>query len=136
MFWMLPWLLTTGPNEMPYKSSFVITECFTNGMVMLQCSAIKITHNIRHIKPYKTNTKVEYFNPKIWMMLSIYEGPVIYFYMKLKLGMKYMIRLTRKHLTLIHIFHISKVFMTKSFLNNWMHLWRIRVRLGKGYSQS
>ena len=31
---------------------------------------------------------------KIWMILSIYEEPVIYFYMKLKLGIKYMIGYT------------------------------------------
>ena len=48
--------------EMPYKGPFVITQFFTNSTVNLQCGAIKITYNIRRIKPYKSNTKVEYYN--------------------------------------------------------------------------
>ena len=49
---------------MPYKGPFVITHCFTNGTVNLQCGAIQITYNIRHIKPYKSDTKVEDPNSK------------------------------------------------------------------------
>ena len=50
--------------ETPYKGTFVRTQCFTNGTVMLQCGAIQITNNIHCIKSYKPDTKVEYFNPK------------------------------------------------------------------------
>ena len=50
--------------ETPYKSPFVITQCFENGAVILQCVAIKIMYNIRRIDPYKSDIKVEYFNPK------------------------------------------------------------------------
>ena len=50
--------------ETPYKSPFMITHFFTNGMVNLQCDLTKIRYNIRQIKPYKSDTKVEYFNPK------------------------------------------------------------------------
>ena len=31
---------------------------------MLQCGSIQITYNICRIKSYKSDTKVEYFNPK------------------------------------------------------------------------
>ena len=50
--------------ERPYKGPFVITQCFTNGAIMLQCGAIKIKYNIHRIHPYKLDTKVEDFNPK------------------------------------------------------------------------
>ena len=50
--------------EAPYKGSFVITRCFTNSTVLLQCGAIQIMYNIRRIKPYKSDTKFEDFNPK------------------------------------------------------------------------
>ena len=33
-------------------------------MVMLQYGAIQITYNIPRIKPYRSDTKVEDFNPK------------------------------------------------------------------------
>ena len=40
----------------------MITQCFTNGMVKLQYGATEIRHNIHRINPYKSDTKVEYFN--------------------------------------------------------------------------
>ena len=55
---------TAYKYETPYTGPFVITQCFTNVTVMLQCVAVQITHNIRCIKPYKSNTKVEDFDPK------------------------------------------------------------------------
>ena len=45
--------------ETPYTGPFMITQCFTNGTVKLQCGAIQITYNIHHIKTYKPDTKVE-----------------------------------------------------------------------------
>ena len=39
-------------------------QCFANGMVKLQCGAIKIRCNIRCIKPYKYDTNVDDINPK------------------------------------------------------------------------
>ena len=55
---------TSYKHETPYKDPFVITQCFTNGTVNLQHGAIQIKYNIRCIKPYKLDTKVEYFNSK------------------------------------------------------------------------
>ena len=48
--------------ETPYNGPFVIKQCFINGTVKLQCAAIQSTYNIRCIKPYKLDTKVEYYN--------------------------------------------------------------------------
>ena len=45
--------------ETPYTSPFVTTQCFTNGVVKLQNGATQIMYNIHHIKPYKSDTKVE-----------------------------------------------------------------------------
>ena len=45
--------------ETPYKGPFVITQCWTNGTVTLQCGAIKIRCNIRRIKPYTYDTNFE-----------------------------------------------------------------------------
>ena len=53
---------TAQKYETPYKCTFVITHCFTNGTVNLQCGAIQIKYNIRRIKPYKSDTKVENSN--------------------------------------------------------------------------
>ena len=48
--------------ETPYRAPFLITQCLTNGTVNLQYSATKIKYNIRCIKPYKSDTKVEDYN--------------------------------------------------------------------------
>ena len=48
----------------PYKGSFVITQCFTNGTVMLQYGPKKISPNICRINPYKQDTKVEDISSK------------------------------------------------------------------------
>ena len=45
--------------ETTYKVSFVITQCWTNGTVLLHCGAIKIRYNICFIKPYTSDTNVE-----------------------------------------------------------------------------
>ena len=42
----------------------MITKCFTNGTVNLQNVATQITYNICRIKPYKSDTKVEYYSTK------------------------------------------------------------------------
>ena len=48
--------------EMTYNRPSVITHCWTNGTVTLQCGLIKIRHNIRRIKPYTSYTNVEDIN--------------------------------------------------------------------------
>ena len=48
--------------ETTYMGSFVITQCFTNGTVILQYGATEIRYNIRCIKRYKSDTKVENSN--------------------------------------------------------------------------
>ena len=55
---------TAYNHETPYIGPFLITQFFTNGTVKLQCSVIQITYNIRRIKPYKSDTKVEDYNSK------------------------------------------------------------------------
>ena len=43
-----------------YTGSFLITRGWTNGTVSLQTGATKIRYNIRHIKSYTLDTKIEY----------------------------------------------------------------------------
>ena len=50
---------TSYKYETPYKGPFVITQCFTNGKVKLQCGTTQITYNIRRINIYKSDTKVD-----------------------------------------------------------------------------
>ena len=50
---------TAYKYEKPYTGPFVITQCFTNGTVNVQCGAIQIKYNICHINPYKSDNKVE-----------------------------------------------------------------------------
>ena len=50
---------TTYKYERPYKVPFVIKQCFTNITVYSQYFATQIKYNIRRIKPYKLDTKVE-----------------------------------------------------------------------------
>ena len=42
----------------------MITQCFTNETLKLQYGPTKNGYNIRQIKPYKLDTKVEDFNSK------------------------------------------------------------------------
>ena len=35
------------------------TQCFTNGTANLKCGPTEVRHNIRQIKPYKSDNKVE-----------------------------------------------------------------------------
>ena len=53
---------TSYKYESQYKVPFVITQCFTNGTVNFQCGPTKNKYNIRRIKPYKLDTKVEDYN--------------------------------------------------------------------------
>ena len=55
---------TAYKYETPYTGPFLITLCFINGTVNLQCDVIQIKYNIRPIKPYKSDTNVEDINPK------------------------------------------------------------------------
>ena len=55
---------TVYKYETKYMVPFVITQCFTNDTVNLQCSAIQIKYNIRRINPYKYGTNVEYYSSK------------------------------------------------------------------------
>ena len=50
---------TSYKYETSYTEQFVITRCWTNGAVSLQIGATEIRYNIRQIKPYKLDTKVE-----------------------------------------------------------------------------
>ena len=50
--------------KMTYKGPFMITQCWTNSTVTLQRGMIKIKHNIRRIKPYTSDAKIEVINPK------------------------------------------------------------------------
>ena len=45
--------------DTPYKGSFLIMQCWTNGTVILQCGPTKIRHNTCWIKPYTSDTNVE-----------------------------------------------------------------------------
>ena len=60
--------MITNHNAYNYETSikvpFVITQCFTTGTVNLQCGPTKIRYNIRQIKPYKLDTKVEDIHSK------------------------------------------------------------------------
>ena len=53
---------TAYKYEAPYMGPFVITQCFTNGTVELWYGSIKVRSNIRHINPYKLDTKIENIN--------------------------------------------------------------------------
>ena len=60
---------TAHKYETLYNGIFVITKCFTNRTVKLQCGAIQTKYNICRIKPYKWDTKVEYYNS-----INIYDA--------------------------------------------------------------
>ena len=75
---------TAYQYEMPYKGPFVIKKCFTNSTVNLQYGPTKIRHNIRRIKPYKSDTKVEDSNSKNMSDDGSIQPPVIYFCIEYK----------------------------------------------------
>ena len=47
-----------------YKGAFLISHCWTNVMVTLQCGKTKIRYNIRRIKQYKSDTNIEDIKPE------------------------------------------------------------------------
>ena len=55
---------TAYKYETPYKGPFLITQCWKNGTVNLQCGLTEISYNIRQIKPYKSDTKFEDISTK------------------------------------------------------------------------
>ena len=55
---------TAYKYETTYKGHFLITQYFTNFTVMLQYGVTQIKYNIRKIKPYKSDNKVEDINSK------------------------------------------------------------------------
>ena len=46
--------------EIPHNIPFEVNQCWTNGTVTLQCGTIKIMQNICYIKPYTSDTNIEY----------------------------------------------------------------------------
>ena len=72
--------------ETPFKGSFTITPCFTNGTVNLQYDPTKIRHNIHWIKPYKSDTNVEDINLKHLCDDVTIISPVIHFCIILNIG--------------------------------------------------
>ena len=48
--------------ETLYKVPFSINQCFPIGTVNLQYGTIQNMHNIFRIKPYKSDTNIEYIN--------------------------------------------------------------------------
>ena len=50
-------------HENPYKGPFGITQCWTNGMVILKMGVTKFIYNIRHINTYKYNADVDDARP-------------------------------------------------------------------------
>ena len=63
---------TAYKYEWPYTGSFVITQFLNNGTVNLQCVPKKIRYDIRRIKPYKCDTKVEDISSKVCLTMSVY----------------------------------------------------------------
>ena len=69
---------------MPYTGPFMITQCFINDRVNLQCGQKKIRYNIRWIKPYKSDAKVEDISSKNMSGDVNIGSPVIYCCIKYK----------------------------------------------------
>ena len=46
----------------PYNGTFVITQCWTNETVTLQCGPIQTRHHIHRIKPYASDTNIKDIN--------------------------------------------------------------------------
>ena len=88
---------TAYKYKIPCTGPFLITQCFTNGTVNLQCGAIQIKYDMCHINTNKSDTKVEDSSSKICMMMLTYELPVIYFYLKPNIGTEYMIGYKQGH---------------------------------------
>ena len=51
----------------------MITQCFTNGTVILQCGLIQIRHNMCWIRPYTSDTNSEGIYPEKCVTVSKYD---------------------------------------------------------------
>ena len=87
-------------------------------MVILQCGLLKIRHNIRHIRPYKSDTKFEYITTYNMYADANLLTPVIYFYIILKLEHLVYNCIQIVTLTLIHIGPACEFYMTISFFSH------------------
>ena len=107
-------------------------QCFTNGTVNLQYVPIKTRHNIRRINPYKSDTNVEYINPKNTWTISTYDHQVYTSVLYQSLETRHIIRLRTKTLALIHIGCAREVFHDDVILFTWdVHLLEQVTYLGK-----
>ena len=112
---------TAYKYETSYKGPCVITQCFTNVTVNLQYGATKIRYNIRRIKPYRSDTKVEDLNSKICLMESTYNHQLYISVYKLQLGYKVYNRICTGTLRVdSNLSYLTRreVFMTTSFLHS------------------
>ena len=50
--------------EIKHKGPFVISQCWNNSTVTLQCDETKIRYNTRHVDPHTPDIKVEHINSK------------------------------------------------------------------------
>ena len=55
---------TAYKYETTYMDPFVITQCFTNGMVKFKNGVTQFRYNTRSFNPYKSDAKVEDYSSK------------------------------------------------------------------------
>ena len=58
----------------------MINKCWNNGTVKLKCGTIKIRYNIRWIKPYKSDTNIEYIKPEEYVRRCQHMSYQLYTY--------------------------------------------------------
>ena len=107
---------TTYKHETTYTTPFVITRFFTNGTVDLQCVTKTIRYNIRWIKPYKSNTKVEDISSKyVWRCQNMIASYKL-FYWILFLVNKVYNRMSTERLTLNNLGRAVKFLWRHNFV--------------------
>ena len=108
--------------ETPYKAPCMITQCWTNGTVILQCCVIQIMHNIHIIKPYRSDTNVKDITTEIMYKNVNIQSPVIYLYIILKLVHKVHNWIQTETLALICLGRAHGFLMTMTFYSHRMRL--------------
>ena len=101
----------------------MITQCWANGMVTLQCGAIQIRYNIHHIYPHTSDEKFEDIKCwKIFMTIVNIWVPVLKLFFIFKLGTKCLIGCSwRPWHIFISVLHVD-FFMTLWFSSHELRL--------------
>ena len=122
---------TAYKYETPYTGLFVVTQCFTNGTVNLQCGLKKLGIIYVGLSHINLILKLKIGIRKICLTMSAYDHQLYTIVLTIKAWKKQYNQTIIETLTVKSSWPCREVFITTSFLYNRLHLFIIGDALGK-----